>query len=287
MNLGPFFCNFVFMMPWIFNYLVWILPLCMGGITIVETEESMKFFWNASNPKFSNENGAQISIPVRYNLAIYCPYNVSEYYKIYWVPEFMFKECFIPANATATVDLFLDCDSPNEARYFEINILPFNGVPWQKDFKIGKSFYLATMSSGTRKGINQTYKGACDDFNMKLNLTVIPKPLPTTKAPPDNTKIHTTRRPSSVRTTPKLTTTSTTPETTTRRPATTKKPTTKLKTTSRPPSTDIPDINSGDIVIDGSNNGIIDASSGQSLTFSYLLVLSICLSVINLVQVTR
>ena len=37
------------------------------------------------------------------------------------------------------------------------------------------------MSSGTEKGLGNTYKGACFEDNMKLNITVIEKPLPTTK----------------------------------------------------------------------------------------------------------
>ena len=53
MNLGLYFPKFR-IMPWIFNYLFCILPLCMGGmISIVETDERMEisFGWNVSNPK--------------------------------------------------------------------------------------------------------------------------------------------------------------------------------------------------------------------------------------------
>ena len=55
---------------------------------------------------------------------------------------------------------------------------------------------------------------------------------------------------------------------------------------------DIPDINSGDIIIDGSDGGnsaIIDANdAARSVTFSSLIVvLSLCLSISNFLQVVR
>lgn len=286
MNLGPYFPKFSRIMPWIFSYLVWILPLCMGGISIVETEDRISFGWNVSNPRFIKDKGAQLSMSLRSNLAIVCPYGVNEYYKIYWVTKEIFENCFIPANVS--LEVFLVCDKPNEHRDYEFSIREFTGVYGQKDFNIGENYYLATMSGGTERTINNTWIGACKEKNMKLNLSIIAKPPATTKAPTDGTNSHTTKRPP-VRTTQRPTTT-TTLRTTTRPPTTTKKATTKLKTTSRPPSTDIPDINSGDIIIDGSNNGnsaVIDANSGQSLTFSCLLLLSICLSVIHLVKLVR
>lgn len=286
MNLGLYIPKFR-IMPWIFNYLFCILPLCMGGmISIVETDERMEisFDWNSKNPKFK-PNGAKISIPVLSNLVVTCPHMVDEYYKIYWVPKDAYENCFIPANVS--LEKFLVCDKPwgPEAVYFELNIQTFTGVWGTKDFEIGKSYYLATMSSGTKEGLGNEFEGACLTDKMKLNITVIEKPLPTTKAPTDGNTRTTNKPPDRTTQRPKPTTT--TPRPTTPSSTTTKKATTKLKTTSKPPSTDIPDINTGDIVIDGPNSGIIDASSGQSLTFPWLLVLSICLSVFHLVKLVR
>ena len=52
---------------------------------------------------------------------------------------------------------------------------------------------------------------------------------------------------------------------------------------------DIPDFNSGDIIIDSTNknSAVIDTDSAQSLTFSWVLLLSICLSIFNLVKLVR
>lgn len=292
MNLGLSFLKFC-IMPWIFHYLFWLLPLCMGGmISIVETDEVISFGWNVSNPKFSNEKGAELIVPLSSNLVITCPYMVNEYYKIYWVPKEIYENCFIPTNVT--LEAFLDCDTPYDGgypKYFELSIVAFTGVPGQKDFVTGRNYYLATMSTGTEAGLGNTYKGACKEKNMKLNISVVDKPLPTTKAPTDGTKSQTTKKPP-VRTTERTTTPTTERQTTTPSPpTTTRKATTKLKTTLRPPSTDIPDINSGDIIIDNTGNGnsaVIDANdSGKSLTFSWLIVLSIGLSVLHLVQVVR
>lgn len=272
----------------------------MGGIiSIVETDARISFGWNVSNPSFKNENGAHLEVPYLSNLVINCPFgeNVTEYYKIYWVPEELFKSCYIPYNLSKPLKEFLTCDTPQVAKYFEIFIIDFSSVVGQsQNFETGQNYYLATMSTGTQKGMDNLYAGACrDDIKgryMKLNISVVDKPKSSTKAP-DRTQPHTTRKPPTVRTTHRPTpTTSRRQPTTPSLPTSTKKATTKLKTTSRPPSTDIPDINSGDIIINGSgggNSAIIDANDAvRSVTFSSLVVvLSICLSVLNFMQVVR
>lgn len=287
------------------NRILTVSLLCVGlmvycpGVGAESEIPKQTFHWVSANTGFRNENGAQLEVPYLSNLVITCPYRVDEYYKIYWVSKEVYENCFIPTNLSKPLDTFLICDSPYQGsapKFFELFIQEFNGVFGQRDFQNGHNYYLATLSSGTYRGLNNTYQGACRDHNnglyMKLNISVVDKPKPTTKAP-DGTHPHTTKKPLTVRTTHHPT-----PTTSRRRPTTpspitsTKKATTKLKTTSRPLSTDIPDINSGDIIIDGANGGnsaIIDANdAGRSVTFSWLIVLiSICLSVFHLLQVVR
>ena len=179
-------------MPWILNYLFWILPLCMGVIiSIAETDVTIAFGWNVTNPSFRNENGAYLEVSYLSYLDIICPYRVDEYYKIYWVTKEVFENCCIPTNVSEPLHTFLICDSPYRQKRITLLIDSFQSIPDLQEFQIGQNYYLATMSSGTPSGLNNTCKGACRDeqnkLYMKLNISVVDKPYPTTNAPTGTT----------------------------------------------------------------------------------------------------
>lgn len=286
MNLGFLRPKLLWIMSWILHYF-WILPFCVGTIiTVVETEQTLSFEWNTSNPKFSEKDGAKLSIPVGSNLKVICPQrnNTSAdslYYVIYWVSEEGFKKCFKPHNDSSVLVV---CNRPEVSFDFTVEISIFTGTPNGKDFKVGHSYYIASFSTGTLQGLGNEYDGACKDKNMRINMTVVNQQFPTTQAPSKTTPIVTTSRPDTPNTTV-LSSTQPSPSTAL--------PTTHLFTTATTvgsstgrTSTNIPEVTGNtDSVInvpDNGNTGVIDLTNRAPAGPVPTLVLTACLSVLHI-----
>ncbi|XP_078334926.1 ephrin-4-like isoform X2 [Crassostrea virginica] len=290
---------FLFLFP---NKMQWklsstVLPLfILWDVTCLTyaTATHHVFYWNRTNPLFSQSN-SEINVQLEDSIDFRCPHypystssNQYEYYLVYIVTFEEYSQCRLKSPFTGT--LVINCSDPNSEQYFTILIRRFQSVPGMIDFPPGK-YYFMTTSTGYLDGINNQENGACRSNNMRLVMTVktpdSPTPAPT-QAPSNSSGGPVPP------TTTTSTTTTTTPKPVTPSPSTpTPAPTTstvKLTTTSISTTTKFkekPIDPSKENVIDATgtskNTGTINSAS-RTLCFSRTLLLMPFLTLILLLR---
>ncbi|XP_052801014.1 ephrin-B2a-like isoform X2 [Mya arenaria] len=266
---------------------------CVGpGVGV--TAPIYTLHWIPGN-QFNNSSGAQLSIPMGSHLKIVCPLQTSSskanelYYILYWVPVESYTSCFKTNNKSSSSVLVI-CNKPNMTFDFTVEITNFTGTPNSKEFELGKSYYIASFSTGTSEGLLNTYGGACKEQNMKLNLTVVGQKLPPTQGPHQTSTPKATPRSSTARPTVSAATEPPpTQPTTVKIQPTTPKPSIKTTPHSEPRPTDIP-VSPGntDTIInvpDHGNTGVIDVSGAAVPSAVPTLLLSLCLSLSHILYI--